>query len=82
MQKRSNVEITSEVILKVLNWIENIFIYIFKGKKASKEKKQKDKLKEKMRAAKRASIEGDADTVNLIVENTRQNKIVHEQVKK
>jgi len=75
-QRRSIGWLNSDIILRLMDWIHNIFSYIFKKKSDRIENKRKEELTKKLEEAKAASVEGDVDKVNLLVEKLRKDKIV------
>jgi len=75
-QRRSISWLNSDIILRLMDWIHNIFSYIFRKKSDKIENKRKEDLTKKLEDAKAASVEGNADKVNLLVEELRKNKIV------
>jgi len=72
--------LNSEIVLKFMNWIETIFSF-FKTKSNSKHRKiSKHKIKDKMEEARIASIEGNEDKVNMMVDNIHRNRIIDEKI--
>jgi len=74
--------LNSEIVLKFMGWIESIFSF-FKSKHSSnKNKSNKKKLKEKLDEVRSASVNGDEDKINIIVDNIHKDRMIDEKIKK